>query len=315
MTRTHPLRNRLRTLLGALLRAAALCASAAGAATSPRAGQAPAAPMPSAAQLAVLVFQGWSETHAGRLQTVALPASGGAAYAGWGAGARRVIVDPKLVLPLDADHLTLVATMVPAGDDGKAAATHMTPAALAAYQFARAGASWKVTGRQGIFAWRGFFGEATLRAVELAAHRQAIGVEYGSCWDGYCGTWMALYELDSHAVRREPAVELALSGNDVDGAPDCARRLHPLLKPHPQEGGAHDDGSPPAAHDCYMMESSWNIEPSHDQPGDLVIHYQGAISRGDSYAGPPVAIDQRQVLHYSSGKYRAVSGFDPVPPI
>jgi hypothetical protein len=46
-----------------------------------------------------------------------------------------------------------------------------------------------------------------------------------------------------------------------------------------------------------------------------VIHYQGAISRADAHAAAPVAIDQKQVLRYGSGKYRAVSGFNPVPPI
>jgi hypothetical protein len=226
-----------------------------------------------------------------------------------------VLVEPRLVLHTDAAHLTLIAGLVPAGDAGKAAVDHTTPMALAAYQFEQRDGTWKRMANQGVFALRGFFGEANVRAVPLSGQRQAIGVEYGSCWQGYCGTWLALYELDKGAVRQEPAVEMALSGINVDSTGDCLRRLQPLIKPHPQDRPGADDGVAPDSHDCYAIESSWTVEPSRAEPGDLVIRYQGAISRADAHALPPTQIDQRQVLRYGSGKYRAISGFNPVPPI
>jgi hypothetical protein len=280
-------------------------------------GAAPGA-TPTAAQLAALAFPGWSESAAGRVHSAMLPALPGTAhgiYAGWNVGTNRVLVHPKLVLRTDATHLTLVAGLVPAGDDGRSIATHATPLALAAYQFERHGGTWGVSGRQGIFALRGFSGAADVREVALAARRPGLAVEYGSCWQGYCGTWLAVYEVGSDAVHREPAVELALSGINVDGASDCQRRLAPLVKPHPQDPIVRDDGGAPDTHDCYAIESSWTIDATHEQPGDLTIHYQGAISRADSYGGPPAAIDQKQVLRYGNGKYRAISGFSPVPAI
>lgn len=285
------------------------------------AGMAHASALPAPAQLTALAFPGWSASQSGHVQTVMLPAGGGNNYPNWGTGQTRVAIEPKLVLRTDADHLTLIASMVPVADDGKPAVTHLTPMALAAYQFERAGkgpgkaAGWRVAGRQGIFAWRGFFGTATLQHVALGAGRQGIGVEYGSCWEGYCGTWMALFELDRQAVRREPAVELALSGSNVDGAGDCMQRLQPLIRAHVQDAAARDEGASTGAHDCYVIESNWSVDPAHEQPGDLSIHYQGAISRADGRATAPAAVDQRQVLRYGSGKYRAVSGFNPVPPI
>lgn len=301
-----------------MLRVVVLCALAAGPAAL-CSGAPAAAPAPSAAQLAALVFPGWSETHAGRVQTVTLPLDAGAARNGWSAGPARVLVEPKLVLRTDAGHVTLIAAMVPAGGDGKPAVTHMTPVGVAAYQFTRTGNRWQVAGRQGVFTWRGFFGEARLQPVQLVAAstrpRQAVAVEYGSCWDGYCGTWMALYEIDHDIVRREPVVETALSGNDIDGAGDCLHRLQPLIKTRPQDTGVQDDGSAPDAHDCYLLEGAWSIDGGRDRPGDFTIRYQGAISRADAHAAPPVAIDQRMVLRYERGKYRAVSGFNPVPPI
>ncbi|MFL6632662.1 MAG: hypothetical protein ACJ8HJ_10155 [Massilia sp.] len=277
-----------------------------------------AQPVPTPSQLAALAFPGWSDSAAGRVHSATLPPLPGTAhgiYAGWNLGTNRVLVDPKLVLRTDATHLTLIAGLVPAGDDGRTGATHATPLALAAYQFEQHGGTWGVSGRQGIFALRGFSGAAAVREVALAARRSGVAVEYGSCWQGYCGTWLAVYEAGRDAVRREPAVELALSGINVDSAADCQRRLSPLVKPHAQEPVTRDEGGPPDTHDCYAIESSWAIDATHDQPGDLTIRYQGAISRAESYAGPPAAVDQRQVLRYGNGKYRAVSGYSPVPAI
>jgi hypothetical protein len=296
-----------------LPRAALALATAVTAASS---AAAPGAVTP--AQLAALAFPGWSDTAAGRLQTVTLAHAPGAgrshSRADWRAGPNRVLVEPRLVLHTDAAHLTLIAGLVPAGDAGRAAVDHTTPMALAAYQFEQRDGTWKLMANQGVFALRGFFGEANVRAVPLSGQRQAIGVEYGSCWQGYCGTWLALYELDKGAVRQEPAVEMALSGINVDATADCLRRLQPLIKTKPQDAGK-DDKVPADSHDCYAIESSWAVEPSREQPGDLVIRYQGAMSRAEAPLAPPSAVDQRQVLRYYGGKYRAVSGFNPVPPI
>lgn len=277
-----------------------------------------AAPLPTPAQLAALAFPGWSDSATGRVHSATLPPLAGITrgiYAGWNTGTNRVLVEPKLVLRTDATHVTLVAGLVPAGDDGRSAAVHATPMALAAYQFEQRRGTWGVSGRQGIFALRGFSGAAEMREVALAARHPAVAVEYGSCWQGYCGTWLAVYEVGRDMIRREPAVELALSGINADSAADCQRRLAPLIKPHAQDPAAHGDGGGPEPHDCYAIEGSWTIDATHDHPGDLTVHYQGAISRAEAFAGPPAAIDQRQVLRYGNGKYRAISGFSPVPAI
>ena len=303
----------------ARLGAALVAASVLGAGASPSKAPGPAA-LPAPDQLMALAFPGWADSGAARVQTVSLPGPAPGAFRdGWSAGQARVIADPKLVLRLDPNHAILIAGLAPAGEDGKPAASQLTPMALASYRFEQRGGAWVVAGRQGVFAWRGFYGMAQVRAVALSAQRQAIGIEYGSCWDGYCGTWMALYEVDKGTVRREPAVEMALSGSNADSAADCLRRLQPLVKPHAPEmaqvAAPAPEGGRADSHDCYAIDSSWTIDASREQPGDLVVHYQGAMSRAEAWLAPPAPVDQRQVLRYGSGKYRAVSGFNPVPPI
>lgn len=306
------------TWLGAACAAGAVSAAAGIAGAAPNAAFA-AAGAPAPAELMAQAFPGWSLLPASHLQTVMLPRMPGVSrepgLAVWSVGPNRVLAEPRLTLHLDPSHLTLIVGLVPATENGKPAASHALPMAIAAYQFEQRRGSWQLAGRQGVFALRGFFGEASLRAVELSDRRQALGVEYGSCWQGYCGTWMALYELDKDAVRQEPAVEMALSGINVDSTADCMHRLQPLIKPHAQDSHPDDVKVHGDSHDCYAIESSWAVEPSREQPGDLVIRYQGAMSRAQAWVAPPNAIDQRQVLRYSGGKYRAISGFNPVPPI
>jgi hypothetical protein len=273
---------------------------------------------PGAGRLMAQAFPGWDDSAAGRVRTVIVPHIPGvtdARGANWETGAQRVLAAPELVLHTDASHLTLIAGLVPAGADGKPAAAHPVPMALAAYQFERHGGGWTLAASQGVFALRGFFGQASLRQVALSGQRQGVAVEYGSCWGGYCGTWLSLYELQGATVQRTPMVEMALSGTNINAVLDCAWRLQPLIKAPPGDPALHDDGVAPNNHDCYAIDSSWSVAPTRTQPGDLVVRYHGAISRAETHAAAPAAIDQRQVLRYENGRYRAVDGFDPVPGI
>lgn len=276
-------------------------------------------PTPPAAQLMALAFPGWRDDEAGHLQTATLPHLAGGAHgghAGWREGANRVLALPGPVLRIDASHLVLIAGLVPAAPDvSRAAVSQLTPMALAARRFERRGDAWRVSGGQDVFALRGFAGNARLHAATLSRRHQGVAVEYGSCFDGYCGTWLALYELDKDTVRHAPVVELALAGDNIEGGTDCARRLQPLLKPQAQPVAARGSDKALGEHDCYAIESSWSIDTGRAQPGDLTIRYQGAMSRAEAHGAAPVAIDQQQVLRYESGRYRAVSGFNPVPPI
>ena len=62
-----------------------------------------------------------------------------------------MLAAPELVLRTDATHLTLIAGLVPAGADGKPAAAHTVPRALAANHLARPGGGWTRAASPGLF--------------------------------------------------------------------------------------------------------------------------------------------------------------------
>jgi hypothetical protein len=251
-----------------------------------------AAALPTPAQLAQLVFPRWSDSAAGRVQTVTLARSA----QGWGTGApMRVLVAPKVVLRGAADQLTLIAGLVPAREDGAADIARATPMGLAAYRFRRTGTKWQLNARQEGFDYQGFFGEAKVHQLVLSNLRRGIAVEAGSCFSGYCGAWMSLYELDDGKVRPRLIGGLAVRGSNVDTASDCAQRLAPLVTIKATQKVADADASL-EPHDCYAIDTTWSVAPSPTTPGELTIHYRGAISHGDARGPAPLAIDQRQVL-------------------
>lgn len=263
---------------------------------------------PSMRELMRIAFPGWSPD---RAQIVALVAANPV----WDQNPQpKVLAEPKLLLRTGPHSLTLIAGLVPAYADGASVAAHPTPMGLGAYHFRRVGSAWALDQRQDGFGYQGYFGAATLREAPLSDTRQGIAVESRSCWQGYCGTWVALYELDGGQFKTAPAAEAMIGAINVFGTDDCAKRLRPLqvFKIAPSRT---DDADRP--HDCYAIKSTWSFAPAAAEPGDLIIHFKGVFSKGSEQgpAAKPVRIDQRQVLRYRDGKYEPLSGSNPVPNI
>ncbi len=273
-----------------------------------------AAPLPSPSKLAEIAFPGWSGSTKTHVRTVHLMREN---RNGWDVdeqGAALALIEPKLVLQSAEDRLTLVAGLVPADADGRPAASHATPMALAAYQFHRGGDGWRLVSRQEGFDFQGFFGDATVRPVALSERRAGIAVESGSCWQGYCGTWLAVYEFRDGRAMPEPVLETALGGANINSAGDCARRLQPLVAAKNHDD--HTDGDVPAgSHDCYAIEGRWSVARSEAEPGEVTLRFKGAMSRRDASAAPAAAIDERERFQYRGGKYEWVEGDNPVPAI
>ena len=68
---------------------------------------------------------------------------------------------------------------------------------IGAYFFEQDAAGWRLTGRQDAAPESGVQGEiSTTRFHKLANGHYAMTAEWGSCWQGYCGTWLVVLGLE-----------------------------------------------------------------------------------------------------------------------
>jgi hypothetical protein len=279
----------------------------------PAAAQAPEEDMPSKGDLIIVAFPTWSDDTAGRVQSIALTRL----TQRWTpdtppkAKQRKVIVEPTLVLRAAPGRFVLLATMQPADDDGGADWNHTTPAGLAAYTFTTSPAGWKLLKRQEPFDLKGFEGAARVEPVRLSKAAQGLVAEYGSCWQGYCGRWISVYEVGKDGVKPAGIADLPLAADNVYAHPDCVRRLRPEL-PGLRPGDPVKDaaGVPPG--ECFRIEGRWNIEEAETTPGAFIVDFSGAQSAKDS---PAQRIFGRLRYQWRGGRYEPGSGSNPVPKI
>jgi hypothetical protein len=277
----------------------------------PAAAQAPDGDMPSMSDLLAVAFPKWADDTEGRMQTIAQTklTQRWTSDAPSKAKQRKVIVEPTLLLRAGPGRLVLLATMRPAGDDGAAQWSHGTPAGLAAYTFTTSPSGWKLLKRQEPFDLKGYEGAAHLEGVRLSGKVQGLVAEYGSCWQGYCGRWISVYEVGKDGVRPAGIADLPLAADNVYARPDCVKRLRPEL-PGLRRGDrvAEGDSVPPG--DCFKIEGRWNIEEAEAAPGAFLVDFSGAHSGKDSAAQ---RISQRLRFQWRGTRYEPGSGSNPVP--
>jgi hypothetical protein len=279
----------------------------------PAAAQAPEEDMPSMGELLAVAFPKWADDTEGRVQTIPLTKL----TQRWTpetpptAKQRKVIVEPKLVLRAAPGRYVLLATMQPAADDGVAQWSHGTPAGLAAYIFTTSPAGWKLLKRQEPFDLKGYEGAAHVEPVRLSAAVQGLVVEYGSCWQGYCGRWLSVYEVGKDGVKPAGIADMPLSADNVHARADCVQRLRPELPGlRPGDVAANAAMAPPG--DCFKIEGHWKIEEAPATPGAFIVDFSGAHSAKDH---PAQRIFERLRYQWRGSKYETGSGVNPVPKI
>jgi len=284
----------------------------------PAAAQTPDEDMPSMGDLISLAFPKWSDDTEGHLQTIAQTKL----IQNWSYGTppkakqRKVLVEPVLVLRAAPGRFVLLATMLPASDDGGGMLNHSTPAGLAAYTFTTSATGWKLLKRQEPFDLRGFEGEAHLEPVRLSATTQGIVAEYGSCWQGNCGRWVSVYEVGKDGVKPAAIADLPVAADNVYARPDCVKRLRPEL-PGLRAGDPAAANDQVAPGECFKVDGRWSIEESETTPGAFIVDFSGATSApvGAEANGAPRRIGQRLRYQWRGTKYEYGSGTNPVPKI
>lgn len=251
---------------------------------------------PAAAMLLAQAFPGWPAQGPRALQTLDLPpAPGGGPHD----GPVQAWVQPLHVVAFDDDHLALVTQAVRAGEGGTPQDCHACGAVVGAYFFERRADGWHLTERQDDVLETGAAGSlGTTQVHRLEQGQYALSADWGSCWQGYCGRWLALVGLrPGHATVLSDGVRLGVDNDAIAGACSALDGRH---------------GVPAAARrqECLQVHGSWKM-----QGPQLAIHFSGRLrvkgARGRMQRVHQV--DEQVVYRLSASSMFLMKGRNPVP--
>ncbi len=266
-------------------------------------GPAAASAMPSELQradLMRLVFPHWQETEPGR--KVELQLRNQDKHWRLIAGSEHAVaalVSPLQVVRLDDGH-AVVLTQAVEISDGQLQASHAASAWLGAYFFSLGADGWTLSSRIDGFDQQGFFGAVGATRIErIAPHRVVLTLQNDSCWQGFCGTWLSIYELGASSVqtllRSTP-----LQASSENASEACTDLLSG--KPVTEKVG----------YACFNVSGKYSLALGNDEePGALRIMFSGR-SQADPKA-PLKPVQETLVYRYQKQGYKLISGRNPVP--
>ena len=217
-------------------------------------------------------------------------------------GEEDVEVSPREVVRLDDTHAVMLTETVPLDAQGNAIDSHPSTAWLGAYYFEQGkDGLWKLARRKDGVANLGFSGSiGSTRIERIAPQRFVLTVTSGSCWQGACGSWLAVYELGRDAVRGL-ATSIALSASNTGGDEGCEPVLEGKKPEEPPRNACFDiDGTPEFA------------LGSDEQPGELRIVFHGKRTASEKNLRVET-VDATVVYAYRQGAYVLGGGRNPVP--
>ncbi|WP_413763066.1 hypothetical protein ACEN9J_01240 [Variovorax sp. Varisp41] len=213
----------------------------------------------------------------------------------------RAQVSAREVVRLDDTHAVLLTETVPVDDRGQPMDAHVAGAWLGAYFFEHGDAGWKLAGRNDGVDYLGFSGNIGLTRVErIAPQRFVLTVTSGSCWQGYCGSWLSVYEIGAAEVRQ--LIEGVPLGADNGGADGACESVLQATRPEEAPRGA-----------CFRIDGKPEFAlGTQDDPGELQIVFKGARTR-DANDLRVQTVDEQLVYSLRNGAYALVQGRNPVP--
>lgn len=243
-------------------------------------------------------------------------------------------VSPGPVIRLADDRLVLIVSGTPADEKGNSIAGHASQGILGAYWFEKRGDRWYKTKEEPGFAMEGFSGNVgKLTSVALGNNQVALAVENGSCWQGSCGSWLALYNVTTEALT--PIYSDLISSDSEGASTVCSDILE--LKAGGTTRVPMDDYT---AAGCYNITSAWKIVAEKSGPGTLVINFTGKMAseeaapedndaapasdddedggdpdaaEGGEYLVTVHAVNEQQTYSFKGNQYVLVKGKNPNP--
>lgn len=253
------------------------------------------------------VFPGWTAKGKAQLQNLQVRREVANSISsqdkGTGPVAGAELVKPLFVVRLADDQAVMVTETHQADEHGAPDDCHACSAGFGAYQFQRDGERWVLTKRDDVFVYAGSHGTASANVIKLASNMFALAIESGGCWQGYCGSWLDLFELT-------PAGAHSLTGKAINVSADnggASTACDGAEEADAEEGAVNATG-------CFQVQGKWAIDASGPLPGALTLSFTGStrnVENGKLQSAR--SVDGTQVLKYQAGKYVVVSGVNPVP--
>jgi len=212
---------------------------------------------------------------------------------------------PLAVVPGDSTHVMLIAERIDADPAGQAQVTHSGPAAIDAYTFSRHNGHYTLDRWKIGFTNAGFSGFVNRTDVsDLTPSARAVSLIFGTCYNGYCGTWVSVLGLARNNVTVW-ADSLPLSADNLGAVKGCAdQHEHALLL------------SP----GCVSVVGTFEFGrgPAGTKPTDLVMRFKRDMH---GYNKPSEKkkkasgsyVNSEAVYRVLDGTYKLVRGSNPVP--
>ncbi|MBK6294931.1 MAG: hypothetical protein IPF55_12030 [Rhodoferax sp.] len=212
------------------------------------------------ASLMLLPFPTWNAGGAGRVQRVDLSATATEKNKA-NFTAVRAEITPLYVVRLDDSHAVLLTQALPVGEGDQPYACHACAGTIGAYFFAHNAAGWRQTKRHDALATSGVEGNLGETSIaKLADGHYAMTAEWGSCWQGYYGSWLVIAGLQADtAVVLAPGLPLAADNDGAYGA--CSA----LDTPRDTDDKTEDN------HECLDITAEWKFQGNR-----LVVTFETA---------------------------------------
>ncbi len=259
----------------------------------------PHSPTLDRAALMRVAFPSWQSADQGKIQQLDLSATASAKNKA-DAAAVLTEVTPLYVVRLDDTHAAMLTQALPVDDSNKPMDCHACSGTIGAYFFEHDAVGWRLTQRQDAVAQSGVEGNIGRTNIsKLGDGHFALSAEWGSCWQGYCGSWLVVVGLvPGKATLLAPGIPLSAENDGAYGA--CSAL----------DNAQDDSKESEDAHECYDVSGKWQFQGNR-----LLVNFEGRLGELDANGKPLPVKKVAQQATYAIEPTRMVlqAGNNPVP--
>jgi hypothetical protein len=211
----------------------------------------------------------------------------------------RAQITPIYVVKLDASHAVMLTETLPTPEGNQPWSCHACSGIIGAYFFEHSASGWSLSAQQNAVAESGVNGNiGETKITKLADGHFALTAEWGSCWQGNCGSWLVLVGLQANkATLLHDGIALSADNDGAYGA--CSD----LDKPT-------SITEAPDLHECQDIRSHWKFHGKR-----LLINFEGRLSKlaPDGKLLLTQKIAQQTIYDITTSQLTLTEGVNPVP--